>query len=119
MSVEDGYKLICQTAVGTLMSVLENDEAEVKSKREVRHPSAVANTIVSLAKDSTGVDLDYSMDSLAVIERLLPKLKQTADEDEVLLGLGCYLGETLIRNGGGQWIHDETLIEQLKSPVGR
>jgi hypothetical protein len=67
-----------------------------------------AETLVRQAAAS-GHTLDYSSESLAVLDELLavsdPQLEETStgQRDLVIFYTGCYLGEVLVRTLGAQW----------------
>jgi hypothetical protein len=54
-----------------------------------------------------GIQLDYSAESIAyfdsVIESLRANKVQIEQVAEVLFGLGCFLGEAIVRATGGHW----------------
>jgi hypothetical protein len=56
---------------------------------------------------AVGVGLDYSADSIAYFDSVIESLRanNVAIEQvaEVLLGLGCFLGEAIVRATGGHW----------------
>jgi hypothetical protein len=69
--------------------------------------AAFAADIAAATLRISGVELDYSRESLtrvdAVIEDLRsggPPAEQIA---ETLFGFGCYVGEVMVRRGGGRW----------------
>ncbi|WP_309706994.1 DUF6278 family protein [Armatimonas sp.] len=67
-----------------------------------------AETLVRQAS-ARGQTLDYSPESLAVLDALLavsdPQLEETSTQqrDLVIFYTGCYLGEVLVRTLGAQW----------------
>jgi hypothetical protein len=66
-----------------------------------------ADEMVAAAAEISGVKLDYSVASLEEVDRIIEGLRQdgcTSDQvGETLFGFGCYLGEVLVRQAGGQW----------------
>ncbi len=69
--------------------------------------AAFAADIAAATLRISGVELDYSRESVrrvdAVIENLRsdgPPAEQIA---ETLFGFGCYVGEVMVRRGGGRW----------------
>lgn len=80
----------------------------------LRHPPdvesapATAADIVTASADVDGVHLDYTPQSLELVDQILDRFHQERlGSDlvaETLWGFGCYLGEVLVRNAGGRWI---------------
>jgi hypothetical protein len=66
-----------------------------------------AETIVQAAQQVDGVALDYSAASLEDVDRIIEGFRQEGLSVEqiadTLFGFGCYVGEVVIRNLGGQW----------------
>ena len=54
-----------------------------------------------------GVGLDYSADSIAYFDSVIESLRANnvtvAQVAEVLFGLGCFVGEAIVRATGGHW----------------
>jgi hypothetical protein len=71
---------------------------------------AAADAVQS-ARDSLGVELDYSPDSLAAVDRILHGVhlagRKSRDLPGAVLIFGCYVGEVLIRDLGGAWLRPE------------
>jgi hypothetical protein len=63
--------------------------------------------IVSSAAEVSGVELDYTPDSLIRVDEIIEQFRSdgvTSDQvGETLFGFGCYVGEVLNRNAGGVW----------------
>jgi hypothetical protein len=93
----------------------KNEEGHIGNGRDAGAVGDIANGMVQLMKEAFHVDLDYSLESLANVEKLLSKLKRSGGGDGVAFGFGCYVGETLVRNGHGRWVHDEEFAEQMGS----
>ncbi len=55
------------------------------------------------------VDLDFTPLSLTVVEQILDRCSargmRSANQNGLVMGLGCYFGEVVRRHSGGQWIH--------------
>jgi hypothetical protein len=66
-----------------------------------------ASDIVAAAAKISGVQLDYTADSLKTVDDIIEKMRQdgcTTDQiAETLFGFGCYVGEVLVRQAGGEW----------------
>jgi hypothetical protein len=67
--------------------------------------------------------LDYSVDSLRVVDFIIDGLRKSgrgrADVGQVLFGLGVYTGEVLVRRAGAAWLEfDASQRELFGQPVG-
>jgi hypothetical protein len=67
-----------------------------------------ASDIVASVARITGDVLDYSVESLTVVDRILGDMRGrgvTVDQfAETLFGFGCYVGEVFVRHAAGRWI---------------
>ncbi|MFH8625981.1 hypothetical protein ACH4A8_29545 [Streptomyces vietnamensis] len=70
-----------------------------------RHAAA----IVAAAADISGAELDYSPESIVLVEDIVDGFRAEgvtdADMAESLVAFGCYVGEILTRHAGGAWRH--------------
>ncbi|GGJ29438.1 hypothetical protein [Streptomyces brasiliensis] len=68
-----------------------------------RHAAA----IVATAADISGTELDYSPESIGLVEDIIDGFRDegvTGEEmAEALVAFGCYVGEILTRHVGGAW----------------
>ncbi|SMQ67690.1 hypothetical protein SAMN06295943_1225 [Agreia sp. VKM Ac-1783] len=68
---------------------------------------AFSDDIVAVARSVSGIDLDYSVDSLEQVDSLIAGFRaQGVTEErfaETLFGFGCYVGEVMVRHAGGVW----------------
>ncbi len=68
---------------------------------------------VKFAQEYSGYDLDYSVNSLHVLETVIETMRQNGlisgrpEVTEWLFLLGCYVGEIFVRNGKGRWRNAE------------
>ncbi|WP_433372730.1 DUF6278 family protein [Actinoplanes sp. CA-142083] len=66
-----------------------------------------AADIVGSAAQVSGVELDYTPESLALVDGIFDEFRAdgvTSEQlAETLFGFGCYVGEVLTRNAGGRW----------------
>ena len=73
----------------------------------VRDARALAASAIPLAKQAENVDLDFSPASLEAIDNIVLNMRDegtpAAAAAQVLLVLGCYVGEVLVRNTDGLW----------------
>lgn len=68
-----------------------------------RHAAA----IVATAADISGAELDYSPESIDLVEDIVDGFRAEGvtgeDMAESLIAFGCYVGEILTRHAGGAW----------------
>ena len=73
----------------------------------VRDARALAASAIPMAKKAQNVDLDFSPASLEAIDTIVLDMRDEgtppAAAAQVLLVLGCYVGEVLVRNTDGLW----------------
>lgn len=66
-----------------------------------------AEDIVDAARGISGVELDYTLESLARVDEILEGIHAEGVPEhavaETLFGFGCYAGEVLVRQGAGRW----------------
>lgn len=66
-----------------------------------------AATIVATAADISGAELDYSPESIVLVEDIVDGFREEGvngeDMAESLVAFGCYVGEILARHAGGSW----------------
>lgn len=66
-----------------------------------------AADIVGVAQSISGVTLDFSVQSLESVDALIQGFRSQGITEErfaeTLFGFGCYVGEVMVRNGGGSW----------------
>ncbi len=76
------------------------------------------------------LDLDYSVESLVMVDALLETMRQErvpidAKVGETLWCLGCYVGEVFVRNANAEWTDREQLPpvvacgETRINPIGK
>lgn len=69
--------------------------------------SAFAADIAAATLDISGVALDYSRESLELVDSVIEDLRSGGPPAEqiaeTLFGFGCYVGEVMVRRGGGRW----------------
>jgi len=75
----------------------------------IREIAAIAEKHVAMSKDTFDVVLDYSVESLGLIDEII---SNNWDEppimlDQMVVMFGAYVGETLRRRYGGSWEYDE------------
>lgn len=71
---------------------------------------ASANDAIEFAKEQQ-IELDFSLDSVALIQQLLELIRQEPLDDKTSFTLsymlGAYLGELFIKNYGGYWFYEQ------------
>ena len=75
--------------------------------------SREAAEFCALALHSYGLDLDYSPDTLRQLEVLLCERFNPGSADDnaaLIVSMGCYVGEVILRSHGGRWQADEELF---------
>lgn len=68
----------------------------------------LADQHVSASRSTYGVELDYSEDSLLQLDRIISEVHPNgAALEQTVIHFGAYVGETIRRNLGGEWMQDE------------
>lgn len=82
---------------------------------------AIAQDIIPQLNALERVDLDYTPMSLTIVEQILDRCSargmRSANQNGLVLGLGCYFGEIIRRHSGGrgQWVfHKDTPLAQVQ-----
>jgi hypothetical protein len=87
------------------------------------HAARLAELTAQAARMTSEADLDFSVHSLNQVDRTIRRMRrEAADIGQVtttLFGFGCYVGEVLVRNIGGQWrlTQDSPLRDLSRSPM--
>ena len=67
-----------------------------------------ARNIAETHREASGEDLDFSIDSLTLVDALLEDWRDegivSADVAETLFSFGCYVGEVIRLEAGGKWV---------------
>ena len=67
----------------------------------------LANDAVKVVAQVSGQHLDYSPESLKIIDQVVLKFrkdgKTTGEINKTLVAFGCYVGEVMVRNLGYKW----------------
>jgi hypothetical protein len=67
-----------------------------------------AADIVSIVREGSGIRLDYSAESLRLVDDVIEGIRQEEPPQdavvETLVGFGTYVGEVLVRQAGGIWV---------------
>jgi len=81
--------------------------AELKHDITPGNAPRFAADVVALVEEFEGVTLDYSVESLEVIDRILGRFHEEGVEFEEVeatcFSFGCYVGEVFVRNAGATW----------------
>jgi hypothetical protein len=83
----------------------------------------IAADVVTMVWERSGIKLDYSVRSLAIVDRIIegirhesPPVESVAD---TLLGFGAYAGEVLVRHADAVWVDfDDTQRSWFRQPFG-
>ena len=93
-------------------------QLRLKYEPTPENASRFADDVVASAGSVSGVKLDFTPDSLALVDGIFDDFradgvtgKQIA---ETLFSFGCYLGEVLTRHGGGRW----RAVDEVELAVG-
>ncbi|MFB7943398.1 hypothetical protein ACFC6L_00610 [Kitasatospora phosalacinea] len=82
-------------------------ELRLRYAPEVVNAGRFAADIVVSAAQVSGVELDYSVGSLAVVDGIIEEFRGSGivsgQVGETLFGFGCYVGEVMVRQGGAAW----------------
>jgi hypothetical protein len=87
------------------------------------YAAQLAELMVEPARTVSGIDLDFSVNSLKEVDRAIRRMRREgADAGQIattLFGYGCYVGEVFVRKGRGRWrLAQETDFRGLtKSPM--
>jgi hypothetical protein len=84
----------------------------------------LASEATKWVKKDRGLDLDYSLDSIKVIEEELSRISKEVDHSSpqrgtfgVAMGYGAYIGEVFRRRAGGSWAVDHPAGGQQSYPL--
>nr|WSX77890.1 hypothetical protein OH826_31035 [Streptomyces sp. NBC_00899] len=93
-----------------------------KARAETLGPRFAAD-VVAMAREGARVRLDYSPQSLALVDRVIDGIRREHPPAEALApaltGFGAYTGEVLHRAAGAQWVDfDPAQRELFGQPFG-
>ena len=81
--------------------------AELNYDITPRNAPRFAADVVAIVEENEGVRLDYSAESLEVIDRIVGGFREEGVEVEdvaaTLFSFGCYVGEVFVRHAGATW----------------
>ena len=98
-------------------------ELKLKYPPTPEHAPDLARVCVEAARSVSGISLDFTPASLALVDNQLERFHSEGLDAEsigaTLFCFGCYLGEILIRDFGGRWIwlEDSPLKEYGGPPI--
>lgn len=73
-----------------------------------RRGPRIAADVVMMAREGARVRLDYTPESLALVDRVIEGIRRerppVAAVAPALLGFGAYVGEVLVREAGAAWV---------------
>ncbi|MEU6855097.1 hypothetical protein ABZ901_34870, partial [Actinacidiphila alni] len=83
-------------------------EHVARQSRAVALGPRFAADVVAMAREGARVRLDYSPDSLALVDRVIESIRRekppAAAITPTLLGFGAYTGQVLVREAGAEWV---------------
>jgi len=83
-------------------------ELRLKYPPEPQYAADLARLIVGTAKRVSNLALDYSPESLQLVDQQLAGFERegvaSADVAETLFCFGCYVGEVFVRNLAARWV---------------
>jgi hypothetical protein len=92
-------------------------ELRLKYPPTPEHAADLAATCVEAAKRISGLDLDYTVGSLRLVDQQLDRFAGDGHDSNsiasTLFCFGCYVGEVLVRNLGGRWVSSDSAIQRL------
>jgi hypothetical protein len=83
----------------------------------------LAEGSVAFVNEKFGFSLPYTPESLIVVDAIIDKIKATGATEQqasgLLSGLGCYVGEVLVRHGRAswRWAAEMGMSESCRFPV--
>lgn len=76
---------------------------------------SVAENVPKLCKQLFNIELDFSVDSIELLEEIIDSFPQGDSSamieklNEPLVAISCYVGEVIRRNFGGKWLDTSTV----------
>ena len=83
----------------------------VENQSTLREDIAISKDWIATALRSSGYNADFTLESLKEIDRFFDEQIDgllVKNRGSKLFALGCYIGEVLIDEYGGQWITDDS-----------
>jgi hypothetical protein len=81
--------------------------AELKYDITPGNAAKFAADIAALVEENEGVNLDYSVASLAAIDRIIGRFHDDGtkleDAEGTIFSFGCYVGEVFVRHAKAKW----------------
>ena len=81
--------------------------AELKYDITPENAPLFAEDIVAVTKDVADATLDYSVESLEIVDEIIGGFHEEGvtvdDVAATIFGFGCYVGEVFVRNAGATW----------------
>ncbi len=109
------FIIMILTAVILVMRILSNSTPapQNKNKTTVQEEVASYKLWIEEALESSGYKADYTIDGLKEIDRFITEEGKeggliSQNLGEILFGLSVYVGETIIKNCGGEWCFDDS-----------
>ncbi|MFI6691373.1 hypothetical protein ACIBLA_06330 [Streptomyces sp. NPDC050433] len=103
-------------------------DCDLRDYLVARQMRAYVTRFVAGLTERNRLPLDYSIASLRLVDLIIDGLRgdgppghgpERVRIEPVLRGLGVYLGEVMVRRGGGRWVEfDEAQRQSFGQPVG-
>ncbi|SHR63886.1 Uncharacterised protein [Mycobacteroides abscessus subsp. abscessus] len=83
------------------------------------HTAELAQRVVDVARNVSGVELDYTPSSLSLVDDILEGFREPGSDAvaETIFTFGCYIGEVLVRNAGYEWVVTPTELVHTLGPL--
>ena len=86
---------------------------EVPNKNTLLQDIYIASDWIVKALNSSGYEADYTLESMKEIDRFFDEQNNpngilSGNRGQILFGLGAYIGQTIIKLYGGEWITDDS-----------
>ncbi len=83
------------------------------------HAAELAQRAADAARNVSGIDLDYTPESLRLVDGILEEFREPGSDAvaETIFVFGCYLGEVLVRNAGYEWVDTPPEVARYTFPL--
>jgi len=83
----------------------------LKFPPDLKYANQHAEYAVQAAKQVTGVDLNYTPESIKEVDEIVEQIRKEGmrleEIADILFGFGCYVGEVFVRNNNAKWVKTE------------
>lgn len=83
------------------------------------HAAELAQRAADAARNVSGIDLDYTPESLRLVDEVLDSFREPGSDAvaETIFVFGCYVGEVLVRNAGYEWARTPPEVARMFMPL--